>query len=83
MNTGSCGVDRAAESVRQQHKGRTVLAAHRATTTVRTTWMTQTPFSSFWPFAQFAARAGAAATGALAAFNALGIVATAVDETVP
>jgi hypothetical protein len=45
--------------------------------------MTQTPFSSFWPLAQFAARPGAAATGALAAFNALGIVATAVDETVP
>src|SRR5664279_1047857 len=57
------------------------LAAYRATTTIRTTWMTQTPFSSFWPFAQSAARPGAAATWALAALSALGVVATADDET--
>jgi hypothetical protein len=54
-----------------------------ATTTVRTMWMMQEPCSSCWPFAQFAVRASAVATGASAAFNALGVVATADDETVP
>ena len=56
-------------------------AVYGATTTVRTTWMTQKPFSSFWPLTQSAARAGPAATWALAPLNVLGIVATADDET--
>jgi hypothetical protein len=50
-----------------------------ATTIVRTMWMMQKPCSSCWPLAQFAGRA---ATEASAAFNALGVVATADDETV-
>ena len=56
-------------------------AVYGATTTVRTTWMTQKPFSSFWPLTQSAARAGPAATWALAPLNVLGNVATADDET--
>jgi hypothetical protein len=60
-----------------------MLAADGGTTTVRTTWTTQTPFSSFALAVQFAALAlAAAATGALA-LNAACAGASADDETAP